>query len=73
MNVPFLGWTIDERFLMHRLRSTSLGGMAGVLVAGALFFYSYFVHHLFKWDLFAIIATMAVVKISILCWYRLTD
>jgi hypothetical protein len=37
MNIPILGRAIDERFLNHRLRSTSLAGVTGGLVAGALF------------------------------------
>ena len=73
MKVPLIGWTLDERFLMHRLRSSSLGGMAGVLVAAALFFYELGVMHVIKWDLFAVIATVAIVKMSVLTWYRLTD
>jgi hypothetical protein len=64
---------IDERFLMHRLRSTSIGGLAGVLVAGGLFFYHFFTQHKIAWELFAIIATVAVVKIAVLIWYRMTD
>ncbi len=73
MKVPFLGWTVDERFLMHRLRSTSFAGLAGALVAAGFFYRDYFQHHLFRWDLFAVIATMAVVKIGVLLWYRMTD
>jgi hypothetical protein len=71
MKVPILG-AIDERFFMHRLRSTSIGGLAGVLLAAMLFFYA-LAHHIIRWDLFAIVATAAVVKISVLIWYRLTD
>ena len=37
MKLPVIG-TIDERFLMHRLRSTSIAGLAAVLVTGGLFF-----------------------------------
>jgi len=72
MKLPVLG-TIDERFLMHRLRSTSIGGLAGVLLAAALFFYQLFSNHVIKWDLFAIVATVAVVKMSLMVWYRLND
>ena len=72
MKLPVLG-TIDERFLMHRLRSTSIGGLAGVLVAAGLFFYQLFSNHVIKWDLFAIVATVAVVKMSLMIWYRLND
>lgn len=73
MKLPIIGWTVDERFLVHRLRSTSIGGVAGALVAAGFFFYQFLGQHVIRWDLFAIIATMAVVKISILIWYRLTD
>jgi hypothetical protein len=71
MKVPVIG-TIDERFLTHRLRSTSNGGMAGLLVAAAFFFYN-LSRHLIRWDLFAVIATAAIVKISFLIYYRVTD
>ena len=73
MRVPILGWPIDERFLVHRQRSTSIGGLAGVLLAGILFFHSLLVHDTIKWDLFAIIGTVALVKVAVLLWYRATD
>jgi hypothetical protein len=72
MKLPILG-TIDERFFMHRLRSTSIGGLAGVMLAAAFFFYHLFVDHLIQWEFFAIVATVAVVKFSVLIWYRLND
>ena len=71
MRVPVIG-TIDERFLMHRLRSTAIGGQSGVVVAGALFFY-HLAHHVIDWELFAVVATMALVKIAVLVWYRFND
>jgi hypothetical protein len=71
MKLPILG-TIDERFLTHRLRSTSIGGLTAVLLAAALFFYN-LAHHIIRWDLFAIVATAAVVKIGVLVWYRIND
>ena len=73
MNVPILGKIVDERFLTHRLRSTSVAGMAGALVAGGLYLYRYFAHHVLSGDLFAVIATMAVVKVGLMIWYRRTD
>jgi hypothetical protein len=72
MRLPVIG-TIDERFLTHRLRSSSLAGIAGMLVAAGIFFYDLFGKELIRWDLFAIIATAAVVKIAVLTWYRFTD
>jgi uncharacterized membrane protein YccC len=71
MKLPILG-TIDERFLTHRLRSTSIGGLAGVLLAGALFFFN-IANHVIRWDLFAIVATAAVVKMAVMVWYRIRD
>ena len=71
MKLPILG-TVDERFLTHRLRSTSIGGLTGVLLAGALFIYN-ISHHVIRWDLFAIIATAAVVKMGVMIWYRMRD
>lgn len=73
MILPFLRSMIDERFLMHRLRSTSAGGIAGALLAAAFFFYNLIGRGTIRWDLFAIIATVAFVKISVLIWYRVTD
>jgi hypothetical protein len=71
MKLPILG-TIDERFLTHRLRSTSIGGLAAILVAAAFFFYN-LSHHILRWDLFAIVATAAVVKMGVMVWYRVRD
>ena len=73
MKIPFLGRSIDERFLSHRLRSTSLGGIAGCLVAVALFEYRYFAKHLWSWDLLAVAVTMVVVKMAVMAWYWITD
>jgi len=71
MKVPVIG-TIDERFLTHRLRSTSNGGLAGLLVAAGFFFYN-LSHGVIRWDLFAVVATAATVKIGFMIYYRLTD
>ena len=63
----------DERFLMHRLRSTSVAGVAAGTLAMLLFAWHYYHDHFWSWDLLAVGATMAVVKQGILLWYRLTD
>ena len=72
MKLPIVG-TLDERFFMHRLRSTSIGGMAAICVAAAFFFYQLLGNRTIRWDLFAVVATAAVVKISVLVWYRVND
>jgi hypothetical protein len=71
--IPFLGKHVDERFLEHRRRSTSLSGLSGALVAAAIFYFHLFFQHLISWELFAVIATMAAVKVALMIWYRLKD
>ena len=60
---------VDERFLTHRLRSTSIAGMAGVLTAWGIFMYRYLAQKRFSADLFAVIAVMALVKLAAMAWY----
>ncbi len=71
--MTLFGKLIDERFLTHRLRSTSIAGMIGAVVAGGLFLYHYYADHTAVWDLFAVIAVMAVAKLALMTWYHLTD
>ena len=73
MSFLFFGNRIDERFLTHRLRSTSIAGVTAGILAMLLFAYRYYVGHVWSWDLFAVGATMAVVKVSLMLWYRFTD
>lgn len=73
MRIPLVGTQIDERFLNHRLRSTSLAGIIGGLVAITLFSYRFYANHVWSWDLFAVAATIVIVKLSALVWYRSTD
>ena len=60
---------VDERFLTHRLRSTSIAGMAGVLTAWGLLMYRYLAQSRFSSDLFAVIAVMALVKLAAMVWF----
>jgi hypothetical protein len=73
MRIPILGTIVDERFLNHRLKSSSLGGIAGALVAIGLFEYRYFVKHFWSWDLLAVALTMVGVKMAVLAWYLIAD
>ena len=73
MNIPILGRVIDERFLNHRLRSTSIAGVIGGMVAIGLFAYRYYRDNFWSWDLFAVGITIVVVKLAVLTWYLLTD
>lgn len=73
MTIPMIGKKIDERFLMHRLRSTSLAGVVGGVAATGLFAWRYYVDHVWSRDLFAIAMTIVVVKLAAMAWYRFTD
>ena len=70
MTVPILGGSLDERFLMHRLRSTSLAGVVGGVLAAALFGWRFHADGTWAWDLFAVAATMAVVKLAAMTWFH---
>lgn len=71
--IPLLCGFVDERFLEHRRRSTSLAGIAGCLVAGALFEYRLIRYHVISWELMAVLVAMALVKLSMMAWYRFID
>ena len=71
--MSFLGRVLDERFFAHRRRSTSLAGIAGGLVAVGLFAFRFYGQHVWSWDLFAVVATIVVVKVVVMVWSFLTD
>ncbi|HTX40754.1 MAG TPA: hypothetical protein VMD25_02910 [Acidobacteriaceae bacterium] len=73
MRIPLLGVTVDERFLAHRWRSTSFGGMAGALVALSLFEYRWIRYRVWDWGMFSVLLAMAVVKLAFMAWYHFTD
>jgi hypothetical protein len=73
MNIPIVGKLVDERFLNHRLRATSLGGIIGGITAICLFGYRFYVTHVWSWDLFTVVMTIVGVKLAVMIWYRVTD
>ena len=68
--IPILNKFVDERFLEHRRRSSSAAGFAVLLLAGCIFEYRLIFKNTISWDMFAIILTFAVVKMSLFTWYR---
>jgi len=73
MKLANLGVAIDERFLTHRLRSTSTAGIVGGAFSTLLWAYRFYVNHIWSWDLLAVSLTIVGVKMSMLIWYRVTD
>ena len=70
MKILGVSRVVDERFQVHRLRSTSIGGVTAALVAIGLFEYRLFTRHVWSWDLLAVALTMVVVKLAAMVWYR---
>lgn len=68
--VPILGKFVDERFLEHRRKSSSIAGIFAAILAVCLFEYRFFWDHVWSWDLLAIALTFVVVKMSLFTWFR---
>lgn len=64
---------LDERFIMHRFKSTRLAVLAGIVMLFAFFTYHVVVDKTIRWDLFSVMAAMAVVKICAMLYYRRTN
>lgn len=71
--IPILGKAVDERFMEHRLRSTSMAGILGGILAICLWYYRFVFDHIWSWDLFAVVLTIVGVKVFLMLWYRLND
>jgi len=70
--MSLLGRFVDERFLEHRRRSTSVAGICGGYVALGLFAWHYYVDGFWSWDLLAVALTIVIVKTSLMVWSFLT-
>jgi hypothetical protein len=64
---------VDERFLRHRLTSTSHAGVACATLAVLLCLFRYYRTGIVNMDLIAVAATFVVLKYALLFWYRRTD
>lgn len=64
---------VDERFLEHRRRSTSLAGIISAELALLLWGWRFFVHHVIDWNLAAVALTFIAVKLGMMFWYRRND
>jgi hypothetical protein len=71
--IPILNQFVDERFLEHRRRSSSIAGFATLFLALGVFEYRIFVNHVIDWEMGAVMLAFAVVKISMFIWYRFNN
>jgi hypothetical protein len=71
--IPILGKFVDERFLDHRLRSTSLAGIVSACLAICLWYYRFVFNHIWSWDLFAVATAFLAIKLSMMAWYCIND
>jgi hypothetical protein len=62
----------DERFVMHRYRSTRLAAVVGVILIVVWFNYEFLVNHTLRLDLAVIAVVMALTKVGAMVYYRLT-
>ena len=73
MTVSLFARFFDERFLTHRLRSTSTAGIISAVLSIVLFEYRYFIDHRADWDLAAVAVTFAAIKMGLMAWYTVRD
>jgi hypothetical protein len=64
---------MDERFLIHRLRSTRLAAIVGVIVMGVLMIYELLVRGSLSWQMLVVISAMAITKWGTMLYYQKTD
>jgi hypothetical protein len=64
---------MDERFKMHRFKSTSHAAVVGAVLMGGWYFYSLVSYDVRRMDILAIMTAMAVTKIAVMIFYRMRD
>ena len=64
---------MDERFLMHQMKSMKIATRVGAVLIGGLLFYRLYALDWFDWQLFAAVLIMAVVKVSVMVYLRRTN
>jgi hypothetical protein len=71
--IPILRAFVDERFLEHRRRASSIAGIICACLAICLWYYRFAFNHVWSWDLFSVVLTFVVIKMSLFAWYRFHD
>ena len=64
---------MDERFIMHRFKSTRLATLVGVVMMALWFNYELLVNDVWRLDLVVILGAMLIAKVGALLYYRYTN
>jgi hypothetical protein len=64
---------VDERFLIHRLRSTRWAAIVGAVTVGAFMSYELLVQGTLNWRMLAVLIAMGVTKWIAMLYYHKTD
>ena len=64
---------IDERFILHRYKSTSHAGIMAALVMGGWFWYDWIQNGVKRYDFLIVLCAMAVFKLVFMTWYHYRD
>lgn len=68
--LPFLGPFVDERFLDHRRRASSVAGIVSAILALVLFEYRLLRYDIWDWNLFTVGLVFVVLKLGLFLFYR---
>ena len=71
--VPFIGQFVDERFLEHRRKASSVAGIIVVVLALVMFEYRLLRYGVFDWELAAVAVVFVAIKMGLFLWYRFRD
>ena len=69
----FFKKTVDERFLLHRYKSTSHAGILAAFVMAGWFFYEQIVNGIVRYDFLIVLWIMAFTKLFFMSWYHFRD
>ena len=64
---------IDERFILHRLKSTSFALMVMIVAIGLYIYYELFFNSIVRKDLIIILSIGAISKVAAMVYYRLRN
>ena len=65
--------TMDERYVLHRLKATRASAIVGFILLGGWFMWEQVVNHVFRMEILVIIGAMAAAKIGTMIYYMKVD